>query len=48
MTNQERIEKYIKEYCSRCKNRDKYDCEIKIFKYNNVVCTKCVYYERKD
>ncbi len=48
MTNQERIEKYKKEYCTRCKNNNKNDCEIRIFKNNNIVCTKCVYYERQD
>ncbi len=48
MTNQERIEKYIKEHCQRCKNKTKFDCEIKVFKNDNTVCTKCVYYERED
>ena len=48
MTNQERIEKYKKEHCSKCKNKDKFDCEIRIFKNNDIVCTKCVYYERED
>ena len=47
MTNQERIEKYIKEHCQRCKNKTKFDCEIKVFKNDNTVCTKCVYYERE-
>ena len=48
MTNQERIEKYKKEYCTRCKNNNKNDCEIRIFKNDNIVYTKCVYYERQD
>ena len=48
MTNQERIEKYKKEHCSKCKNKDKFDCEIRVFKNNDIVCTKCVYYERQD
>ena len=48
MTNQERIKKYKKEHCSRCKNKDKFDCEIRVFKNNDIVCTKCVYYERQD
>lgn len=48
MTNQERIEKYKKEHCSKCKNKNKFDCEIRIFKNNDIVCTKCVYYERQN
>lgn len=48
MTNQERIEKYKKEHCSKCKNKDKFDCEIRVFKNNDIVCTKCVYYERQN
>lgn len=48
MNNQKRVEKYKKEYCSNCKNKDKPDCEIRVFQYNNTVCTRCVYYERKD
>lgn len=48
MTNQERMEKYKKEYCAKCKNKAKFGCEIRIFKNNNKVCTKCVYYERQD
>lgn len=48
MTNQERIEKYKKEYCSKCKNKDKFDCEIRVFTNNDIVFTKCVYYERQD
>ena len=48
MTNQERIEKYIKEHCSKCKNKEKYDCEIRVFKNNDIICTKCVYYEREN
>ena len=46
MTNQERIEKYIKEHCSKCKNKDKFDCTIRIFQSKEVICTKCVNYER--
>ncbi len=48
MTNQERIQKYIKEHCSKCKNKNKFDCEIRVFKLANIVCTKCVNYERKE
>ena len=48
MTNQERIEKYKKEHCSKCKNKEKFDCEIRVFKNNDIICTKCVYHERQD
>lgn len=48
MTNQERIKKYKKEHCSKCKNKEKFDCEIRVFKNNDIICTKCVYYERQD
>lgn len=48
MTNQERYEKYVKENCKNCKNKDKDLCEIRIVVLNDVVITKCAYYERKD
>ena len=47
MNNQERIKKYKREHCTRCKNKNKFDCEIRIFTNNNIVCTKCVFYERE-
>lgn len=48
MTNRERLEKYIKENCSNCKNKDKQDCNIRIFAVNKTIYTKCDYYERAD
>lgn len=48
MTNQERIKKYTEEHCSRCKNKTKNDCEIRAFQNGDVICTKCVYYEREN
>ena len=48
MTNQERIKKYKEEHCSRCKNKTKNDCEIRVFQTGDVICTKCVYYEREN
>ncbi len=47
MTDEERYQKYVEEYCRRCKNKDKYNCEIKIFKQDDVKVTKCEYYERQ-
>ena len=48
MNNQKRIQKYIQEHCPKCKNKEKFDCEIRVFKNNNIICTKCVYYEREN
>lgn len=48
MTNEERYEKYVKENCKNCKYKDKDICEIRISVLNDVVITKCAYYERKD
>ena len=50
MTNEERYQKYIEEHCKNCKHRRKeeYLCEIRISALNDVVITKCAYYERKD
>lgn len=46
MTEKEREQKYKQEYCTRCKNKDKNDCEIRVFRVQDVICTKCVNYER--
>ena len=46
MSKEERFQKYIKEYCHNCKNREKDLCDIKVFVLNNEVITKCVYYEK--
>lgn len=46
MTNEERFKKYVEEYCKTCKNKTKYDCEIKIYKKGDTIVTKCEYYER--
>ena len=48
MTDEERYEKYIKEHCKECKNKTGDLCDIRIFIINNVVCTKCRYYEREN
>ena len=46
MTNSERYEKYIKENCKNCKNRKSNLCDIRISIINDIVQTKCSYYER--
>ena len=46
--SKERYEKYIEENCKNCKNKDKDLCEIRISCFNNIITTKCVYYEREN
>ena len=48
MSTKERYEKYVKEHCGRCKNKNKYDCEIRVCNQGNIIVTKCGYYERED
>lgn len=48
MTNSERYQKYIKEHCKKCKNKESDLCNIRIFVIENTVCTKCAYYEREE
>ena len=48
MNNQERVEKYKKENCSRCKNRKEFECDIRVFQSKDEICTKCINYERED
>ena len=47
MTNSERYEKYIKEHCKNCKNKKSDLCDIRISIINNIVQTKCMFYERE-
>ena len=43
------FEKYKKEQCKNCVNKDKDLCEIRIINtLNNVILTKCAYYERSQ
>lgn len=30
MTDQQRYKEYVKENCKNCKNKERYDCEIRI------------------
>lgn len=48
MSNEERIQKYIKEHCSKCKNKHKYECEIRVFQNGGTIYTRCRAYERED
>lgn len=45
MTNQERYQKYIKEHCKNCKNNKTNLCDIRIAVVDNIVQTKCQFYE---
>ena len=47
ITNEERINKYIQEHCCNCKNKQTDLCEIRIFVLDNMIKTKCEFYERK-
>lgn len=48
MTNQERIQKYIEQHCKNCKNKDKFECDIRIFQNSGTIYTRCIAYERED
>lgn len=47
MTNETRYKKYIKEHCKKCKNKETNLCDIRIFVIDNIVYTKCGYYEKE-
>ncbi len=46
MKNYERYEKYIEEHCTNCKHRKENLCDIRISVLNNIITTKCAYYEK--
>lgn len=46
MTNEERYKKYIEEHCKKCKNNKTDLCDIRISAIDNIVRTKCCYYDR--
>ena len=48
MTIQEKLEKYKEEHCSKCKNKDKELCDIRVFAIDRIIYTKCGFYERED
>ena len=47
MTNEERYQKYIEEQCKNCKHKHEDLCDIRIKYFNEIVTTKCSYYERE-
>lgn len=48
MTNEERFKKYVQENCKNCKNRTTDLCDIRISVLDNIVKTKCEYYEKEN
>ena len=47
MSNEERYKKYIKEHCKNCKNNKTNLCDIRISAIDNIIRTKCFYYEKE-
>ena len=43
-----KFERFKEEIYSNCKNKDKQDCNIRIFAIERTIYTKCDYYERED
>ncbi len=49
MSEEERFQAYINTFCSKCKNKNNYDCEIRISRnVDSTTVIKCEYYERED
>lgn len=48
LSEKERFEKYVKEQCRNCKNRDKNLCEIHTSVLNGIITTKCEFYEKEE
>jgi len=46
MTNEERYQKYIEQHCKNCKNNKTDLCDIRISAIDNIVMTKCWYYDK--
>ena len=48
MTNRERFKRYVEENCKNCKNKTNNLCDIRISVVDNVIQTKCQFYEREN
>ena len=48
LSEKERFDKYIKEQCTNCKNREKDMCEIHTSALNGIRTTKCEFYEKEE
>ena len=48
MTNEERFKKYVEENCRNCKNSKTDLCDIRISVIDNIIQTKCQFYEKEN
>lgn len=48
LSEKERFDKYVKEQCKNCKNREKDMCEIHTSAYGGTITTKCEFYEKEE
>ena len=48
MTTKERFDKYVKEHCEHCGNKNKFLCDIRVRIDDDIIETKCNYYKRKQ
>lgn len=48
ISEKERFDKYVKEQCKNCKNKDKNLCEIHTSAYGGIITTKCEAYEKNE
>lgn len=48
LSEKERFDKYVKEQCRNCKNKDKNLCEIHTSAYGGIITTKCEFYEKEE
>lgn len=48
ISEKERFDKYVKEQCRNCKNRDKNLCEIHTSACGGIITTKCEAYEKEE
>lgn len=48
ISEKERFDKYVKEQCKNCKNREKDMCEIHTSAYGGIITTRCEAYEKEE
>lgn len=46
-SEKERFDKYVKEQCKNCKNKNKDLCEIRTSELNGIITTMCEFYEQE-
>lgn len=47
ISEKERFNKYVKEQCRNCKNRDRNLCEIHTSECGGIITTRCEAYEKE-